>query len=857
MNKNICSRIIWQDSYSDPPNIGIKVRIQCTKILEFNNNTNIEVIFDINVNSINSASSELFTYISVSNNGDFILLRSSVCCILAKIPWEKSINKGKTKNKILNNILISGNIRDNLIYTKPSHSYGLFEVDNDDFNFCSGFSRHENDQNILNVEYIFVMNIDNIFLECYNKNSNFKIVSSEWYAIDDHAIIILTSESINNINYSPSQNIDNYIGRLHIFDISNIIYNISEEDNKDVISKDIIETRVITVPNSNSEFVDFCFGSGPDLWNMMSIFVLSNNGTIWYICPIISNNLVLPSFTYQTLYSTLLEQDFLAEAPDDTKLNNGYNLKLQRLINILTMNLRDLTNNDLNTENKIDNIRIKIPYNMIIPTPIPIKLGISYGNFENDFNNKLINIKNSCIKISCITNFPLLVLLIISSNNNIGIFSGGFYSYPYYNSEDKGEIIDLENEYLTCIQKISIPLNNNNEIHINNNIKNLYCIYKYESIIKNMKDVKYTICIGVNNSMYVVNLSWLEYLTLSCIKSGIHDKIDNILRFLSEHPILESNCIINGDDTNLILEGNNFNTCNILFDLLEIDKCKIFLLAPMLQLNNEDKSINNNNEIISNIDHFYDIKEYIIKIDNIKIPHGNNLNNFKSLDIVDFLKIDSEYINNLDVDFPSEKIIKQFFKDFHNQLQKEIKIPSYQGSYYIEGIKLLSKLNKDFLLRINICEEPINNIIKTIKPRISLINSLCNNIKDTNTEILERENEINMKIKNILENSDRLSKYIQKIKNLLICGLDNARIQYHQEITIPQLLILLSKAQLKLSNALLSSIDDNNYLNTNIINLFEYYSKRSEDLMINFEDLQNKILQINKLISKDYQVQLE
>ncbi|OII76687.1 hypothetical protein cand_028080 [Cryptosporidium andersoni] len=852
MNKNVCSRIIWQNSYADPPNIGINIRIQCTKILEFHNNANIEVIFDINVNDINSASSELFTYISVSNNGDFILLRSSVCCILAKIPWEKSISKGKTKNKILNNRLISGNIRDNLIYNKPSHLYGLFEVDSDDFNFYSGFSRYEDDQNILNVEYIFVMNIDNIFLEYYNNNSNFKIISSEWYAIDDNAIIILTSESIN-INYSP-QNIDNYIGRLHIFDISNIVDNISEEDNKDIISKGIIETRVITIPNSNNEFVDFCFGSGPDLWNMMSIFILCSNGTVWYICPIISNNLVLPSFTYQTLYSTLLEQDFLAEAPNDTKLSNGYNLKLQRLINILTMNLRDLTNNDLNTGNKIDNIRIKIPYNLIIPTPIPVKLGISYGNFEDDFNNKLINIKNSYIKISCITNFPLLVLLIISSNNNIGIFSGGFYSFPYYNSEDKGEVIDLENEYLTCIQKISIPSNNNNKINISNDINNLYCIYKYESIIKNMKDIKYTICIGVNNSMYVVNLSWLEYLTSSCIKSGLHDKIDDILRFLSEYPILESNCIINGDDTNLILEGNNFNTCNIVFNLLEIGKCRVFLLAPILQLNNEDNSINNNNEIINNIDHFYDIKEYIIKIDNIKIPHSDNLNDSKPLDIMDFLKVDSEYMNNLDVDLPSEGIIKQFFKDFHNQLQKEIQMSSYQGSYYIEGIKLLSKLNKDFLLRIDICEEPISNIIKTIKPRISLINSLYNNIKDTNTEILERENEINMKIKDILENGDKLSKYIQKIKNLLICELDNARIQYHQEITIPQLLILLSKAQLKLSNALLSSIDDNNYLNTNIINLFEYYSKRNENLMINFEDLQNKILQINKLISKDYQV---
>ncbi|OII71239.1 uncharacterized protein cubi_01714 [Cryptosporidium ubiquitum] len=428
----------------------------------------------------------------------------------------------------------TGHGQQGLKIKRPSHAYGIFEendlelFDNSDKPVINNTHNHKSQTNdetkqdtvvyeIPLVTGIIILNFFNIQTKdngLYTvKNNKTYIIKSLWYHLDDYIVFILTKTKnkspklialdlisiINNneeLNSKISYNkqFQSFIGNsTYIDDIGNTLIS---EDNNYICN--YFDLKFNNNNNNNFGFdynpVDFVFGRGPDVWNILTIYVLFEENIILTLCPVIMNRMKLPYFAYQLLYTTLLEQEFLLNSKEEMmKKDFHYDENLHNTLNIVLGDLRNPIDECGNIIEKVLYVDIPKETFLIISSilkPIPIKLKIIW---ECEKEN---NIKSG--KLISITNYPLSVFAILGSNLEIGLFISSYLSLPNYedtynynriqNIKDEKEEEEEDTEYdfnliLKCIQKSKIPQNflkygnkkkNNQEIggYIENNVDN-------------------------------------------------------------------------------------------------------------------------------------------------------------------------------------------------------------------------------------------------------------------------------------------------------------------------------------------------------------------------------------------------
>ncbi|KAH8583915.1 uncharacterized protein ELE39_002673 [Cryptosporidium sp. chipmunk genotype I] len=883
-------------------------------------------------------------------------------------------NQHKVSYKFLNNNQTNKSQLTNELYLKQENN-GIFVY------------------NIPLVTGIMVFNSLNL----NNKNHNNKIhhftnnksyiVKSLWYHLDDYIIFILI-KSINN-NNSNYNKISSKLIALDLISIINSKHEINSQtfyninDNfivnyydttnnihiKDNTSIDIIHGTNINSSNNKTP-LDFVFGKGPDVWNILTIYVLFHDNTISSICPIIMNRMKLPYFAYQLLYTNLLEQEFFLNSKEETinKQNFHYDEKLHNTLNILLGDLRNPTDESGNVIEEILQVNISKDHFQIISSilkPIPIQLVISWELENNEYNIK-------SLKFISITNYPLSVFVILGSNLEIGVFIASYLSLPNFQDTcnfnliqnknnsfvintqiQQDQVEDIEDNFnfmLRCIQKSKIPLNNINSNSNNNDDEELIRIISnlkfydgihFSTIITNSNanntsisgnnivnnDSTYIntnnsdnnkplfiIGISTENDLFVIHIDWLHYLfTLySKIESDINYQNDeNKVLPVSENLEIIRKCINSNPKLKIydLLSFNNmddydtnFNNTYLTFisnycisnansNINKIDRNKVNIEFIYNCNSNNNRNWNNKCYILCNPDY-----DELPEISNTEIHDTKSVKReFNIKDLIDFDNIDNNDKSEiLQVDYQVNKLneytqewlfveMKNYYNKFSvigNEI-KSIKNEKEISEYYLNILKFLNDYNSNIILRLNNSIKPIINLIENIKPRIDLLNELKEEIEYTNKEIKRKEDDIEFKIKNTLEMSNSINERILKIKNLFIQELNNHRIQYDQDVIIPELLLMLSNVQLELCSAILNSFnnsndfiainngnddDDDNNNNNSLIgkckeyddndiqkiniftNEFNNYVKYNKFVINNFQKLQNKILELNRIV---------
>ncbi|KAK9172406.1 Uncharacterized protein cmbei_500210 [Cryptosporidium meleagridis] len=889
-------------------------------------------------------------------------------------------------------------------FKRPSHSYGLFEEDYEINNFhhsnqdseynrefhsdnystnrpmsissqnsksqVANQSSSKRENNNLYVYYIPLvtgitvfnaLNLktkdhhDQVFHSGNNNQSN--IIKSLWYHLDDYIVFLLIKSSNNN-NKSTS--------KLIVLDLISVINSKNEANPQSLYN---IENNFIVNYFSTNNYhddnheapVDFVFGKGPDIWNILTIYILFEDNTIFSICPVIMNRMKLPYFAYQLLYTHLLEQEFLLNSKDELidKTDFCYDENLHNTLNILLGDLRNPMDESGKIIEEVLQVSISKENFQIISSalkPIPMKLFISW-KLEN---HELKDVKS--LKFISITNHPLSVFVILGSNLEIGVFIASYLSLPKFqdNNEsnsnqrktsafvlnkqmDSFQLEDIQDEFnftLECIQKSKIPLDFETSSKEPSNEENKQELLEkiisklrfYDGIhfyntsgtdIVNININKPLFIVGISteSNLFVIYIDWLHYLfTLySTIESEInYQDEDNKVLPVSENLEIIRKCIDSNPELKIhqLISFNDFKDyCNTNFNNTCLTFTSNYCIGTTNGKNNIDRNkveiefiynLNSNSNNSQNENG--DSKSYILcNPDYDELPEISNdeIQNTKSIkrefnikDFIDLDNIDNE--SNIDrnnndsettqVDYQLSKLneytqesllteMNKYYSKF-NLLRNEIKsIKSEKeiSEYYLNVLKFLNEYNSNIILRLNNSTKPVINLIENIKPRINLISELKEEIEKSNEEIKKREDEIQLKIKNTLEISDSINERILRVKNLFIQELNNHRIQYNQDIIIPELLLMLSNVQLELCSAIFNSFNSNlDRISTkngnddgpfginnekcksydeldqqkisSLNNEFNNYLKYNKFVINKFQNLQNRILELNRIV---------
>ncbi|KAH7649062.1 hypothetical protein FG379_001651 [Cryptosporidium bovis] len=883
MSDRVCCRILSQIPLLKYSDLGIVVRLQASRyISDDDNNT---VIFDVFVNDIVPTKSTYFSNISVNGSGDMIQISSLSCCVVAVIPWkENSINIKR----------LSTNKKEKK-FKKIPHKYGLFEEELNEIELNNELiNKIDIGNNCHNsiageiplIKGITVLSITGTSILQLNIDNNPNLICEKWYNLDDYTLFILLNETYMGYSYS----------RILIFDLINLINDDNEEVNDDIFLVNEFEFKTSIVEGMTVFPVDFSFGRGPDIWNMLGLFLLFDNNTIKTICPVITNRMKLPYFAYEVFFSSLIEQEFIFEAKNNVIDANSdsdlsefkYDKCLYDVLVLLTNDLRNPID-DKTGEIIDDHIQINIPietYKLNLKDCFPNQVELKL-NWEPHFQSDLNDIKST--KLSFITNYPLSVFIVINSKNIIGLFTSSYLSFPSF-KQNKNNELESDN-FLLLVQSYTIPndwcpLNNSTE---RNNIV-IYDKFKYDKNISNDKVDKtlFTIGISIFDTLAIIHIDWLQFifsLHLNCNSANsneykicneckecgdkqlkIYNNIEAVRAYLDENKELSIYKLCNVEFLNLSecclgftasfrheFSGNNENCCNLEQKLMN-ENVNVKFIYPFI----DNKNINsvNPNGLSSASDanseyknaKFNDAKLVSLKYDELPFVTYNDIFLIKSVnkdyflskkllekikllsknttysDKSDDFKIyntEEKIINNKNMvdsicEYDTEKVFKYYFENLKKIKSefKNINDTEEITNYHLKLLKLFNELNKAVLVRINSQLTPITNLMYNIKSRIKLLKKLKSNISKTHTQIANNEEKINKKIRDTIENSERLQERIKNIKKMFVHELNIHRIKFNQEVIIPEILLMLSNVQLELCSCIVN-VFNSNYNSTN------------------------------------------
>ncbi|KAJ1608548.1 hypothetical protein OJ252_2487 [Cryptosporidium canis] len=971
MQERVCCKILGQIPLIKYSKLGVIVRIQASKCVP-DDDDNIDLVFDVYIDGLVPTKSNSFFDISVNDGrGDLVLLTSEKCCVIAEIPWSKRIVSTKLTSRRSSSIGNKVDLGSNpagrgqrvMNVKRPSHTYGYFE-DEDDNNqelindmstginnshkILIGNSEKDLIFEIPTVTGIIILNLSTLSSDngqISDRNTSSLIIKSSWYRLDDCVVFILAkiknstkliALDLISIVYQDhnkdlkDSNIDQFdtdisggLGDL----LKSFDNNISYNDKVHVcnlfdlsFSDEIIGyntrkdkgTGIIKYDNP----VDFTFGRGPDVWNMLSVYVLFDDNRILSLCPVVINRMRLPYFAYEALYSALLEQEYLYSSTEEVlEKEFQYDKSLHGTLSVLLGELRnpiDGSNNIIEQELHVDISREAFMLISRALKPVPVQLSINWNCQDST------PIKS--MRLCSVTNYPLSVFLIFGSNMEIGVFISSYLSMPNFkDTRNCNAIQDIEqtsfknlgidldgyfNFKLECIQRSKIPASYSEESK-----EEAYPNFRFllgsqpdpldDPQIRNTQDgiTNYEIPLFIvgaatENNIHIIYIDWLHYLfTLySTIESETHKNNDkNRVLPISDNIEIVRKCINSENKLNIhnINPNSNANpltdlhnthiTCIPKYDN-NLNRNTISIEFIYMQSGaNQEKKNSKHGHLLVNPDYDELPEEDSRLLYNTESTRRDfNISDFIDKDFINKQTSKSDVIKETtQLDYQVNKLneyalesILQDLNNFTNQFQlikdknKPINNEQDASQYYLRSLRFLNDFNSKILVKLNNLAGPVLNLVDNIPHRINLMKELKEDISKTNEGIKEKESEIQHKINNTLDNNKEIHQRIARIKNLFLQELNNQRLQYNQDVILPEILVMLSNVQLELCSTIINIVDNGtnqdvcindldgfDQSKSNILNYeLNSYLAHNKSVMENFQNLQNKVLELNRMV---------
>lgn len=836
------------------------------------------------------------------------------------------------------------------------------------------------------------------------RNGPCSIVKSSWYHLDEYIVFVLarfnkgssklialdlasvvsskeeeTSLNTNsgldtvsvennqqkssNLNHETSHdNYSFYKQNSFICNIFNLKFN---KNIKGTDNTGIIIGSTVNIEEIENDPVDFAFGRGPDVWNMLTIYVLLESNLILAICPVVMNRMRLPYFAYEVLYTTLLEQEYLASSSEEILSRDfRYDEDLHHTLGVLLGDLRNPMDESMNIIEEVLHVDISRDVFLLISNklkPVPVCLRVVWGLRGEDGLPEDTETKS--LRFVSITNYPLSVFVIFGSNLEIGVFIASYLSLPNYkdtlncnsmansNAQEKNnrkdDVEDSFNFKLECIQRSKVPLESpasnsekksgqedkeeeeetvkrfvsslkfHDRLDFAANPKESNTTKRLNSHLNNEKPL-FIVGVSTQRSFYVIYIDWLHYLfTLyskietelsedekDSLVLPISDNIEVIRKCISSNPQLKMHNIVSSSQKEEVSFQNTYLTfvsnytrkkpnqeCNKEFNknIIYIEFIYTFINNLTNTDTDTDTGINKEGKYFllynPNYDELPEITSFQLYEMNLAkkefdisnfidlINEQDQVENEKAIIITSQLDYQVNKLN----DYALERILEEmsnYTRQFKS-LKDKIKSPPIQNEqeaseYYLGVLRFLNDYNSKVLIKLNNSTGPILNLVENITPRMKFMQELKDEIIDTNSKIKQRHEEIEEKATIALEMNHLIHQRILKIKNLFLQELNNHRIQYNQDVVLPELLLMLSNVQLELCSTLLnvfnhntgtagtttnfySSIKDNEQAVTDAIKLntfsneFCNYIDYNKSVIDNFQNLQNKILELNRI----------
>ncbi|KAF7456482.1 hypothetical protein HWI79_2972 [Cryptosporidium felis] len=958
VKREICLSVLVQLPLIRYSRFGTIIRIQASKYIS--QEERIDLVFDVFVSELVPAKLTQFFDISANNKGDFVLLTSQSCCVVAKIPWEKSLNKSikpnshseQTGKEFGNPHKIEG-----FGVKMPSHTYGLFEDELDSFgeslitNSASGNTYGGLGSSLKQQVYEIPVIVGHLVLNTGKRLANSKtisdsscsIVKSLWYHLDDYTVFILTNSDTANKN-------DDYMNKseiitLDLIALANKDYIFNGEDDEVLrdklgnINEEISEfSSRFRIAHKNSNSVDFVFGRGPDIWNMLTVYVLLDNYRIVSICPVITNRMRLPYFAYETLYSSMVEQEFLSNAEDFlNESSQQFDDCLYKLLKLLLSDLRNPVDESGNIIETVLSLDIPKESFLIISDllkPVPIELEIKREKIEDTSNNEEADGtgtggSSKTLKFASVTNFPLSVFLIINSELKIGLFISSYLSLPNFkttnnpnisqdfSSSNKDPNYHIEkNLALTCLQSCS--LSQRSKVSLGGNLHaEAHPLKLYDGTLSNSskedddaheeESALFVVGVLVNSTFSIVYIDWLHYLFSfysqfdqenaglergNKVVAPISDKIEMIRRHIQENTEVSVSDLLLSSDVDLSLSHLSFRSrysdqslggiseneggASTLKPKInrEIAIAELFYPSkPLLSgkvVKEADagstESLAENDKVLVNS-----------MFDQLPEMAGSELLGIKraskefSLDkgFIKELAFDKpSRENNVQIEYQLEKLDQISYETLMNNskcyierlnnMKNNIKLIENEqdvSKYHLELLKLLNDYNTNVIAKINDSRRPILGMLENIKPRLSLMNELKEDIEATSDLIKKRQEEIDQKIQKTLEVTNQINDQISRVRASMLEELNFQRLQYNQDVILPELLLMLSNVQLELCSCIISISEEKTHTQDEFETTssyrreFESYLKHNKSVLENFQAIQTKILELSNRIT--------
>ncbi|KAH8739069.1 hypothetical protein FG386_000936 [Cryptosporidium ryanae] len=853
MSGNVCCIILNQIPLMKYSDLGVIVRVQASRRAS-NSGGSDNVVFDVFVNDIVPTKSTHFRSISVNNSGDMIQLSSLSCCVVAAIPW-------KEVDSINVNIKGIGVHKEEKRVRRTPHKYGLFDEELSEVepgsefvskidinnNYCTGVVGE-----IPLIKGVTILSVTDSSVLQFNIENSTDLICAKWYNLDDYTLFLLLNETYMGYNYS----------KVQIYDLENIIKEEEEgeKDDREVFMINEFEFKTMKIDEHTTVSpVDFAFGRGPDIWNMLSLFVLFDNNTIETICPVVSNRMRLPYFAYEVFFSSLIEQEFIFEAKNksaDTDCEESniceckYDKCFHDLLILVTSDLRNPID-DKTGEIIDDYIEINIPIQVyksnfkdLLPNQTHLKL-----NWESDSHAESSGCLKS-LKLSCVTNYPVSVFIVYNSKKTIGLFTSSYLSFPSFKQSESDEF--EQDNLLYLVQNFTIPSDwystkNDSEYTITDNEKTNNIII-YDKFIynrnthENRKDnTLFVIGISVFNTIAIIHIDWLQLIfslhsnfgSVNSVEHNIcneckecedkqlriYSNIEAVRGYLNDNKKLKIQRLCDSEFLNLSecnlgfavsskkgVSQDSKSCCNL--EVLTNESVKIELICPFI--NNKEVSYENSSSS-SNDDEICGGKYSKTKLSNAKLISSK----YDELPFIAYNEV-----------FQIRIINKEYFID--KSLVEKVKLLSENAACFC--------VENDF--KVYDCQEKNNTTKKNI------VNGICEyDAEKAFKHYFESLKSIKNEFKKF-NDPEEITSYHLKLLRLFNEFNKSVLVRLNSQLKPTFNLIDNVKSRIKLIERLKNNISNTR---TQIVSNEERINKKIKDAIEKSEKIQEKIYNIKKL----------